>query len=281
MIKIVVDSTCDLPAELYHRYGISVVPINIQFGTETYLDGIDIDRALFYSKIEELGVLPSTSQPSAGQFQRVYLSLAGQGASDIISIHVTAKLSGTCQSAQMAQELVADRVRVHPFDSAGGSAGLGFMALEAARLVGRGAGVAEILTRLEAIRPRIELLFTLNELRFAQLSGRVGRLQGTLSSLLDIKPVIRLEDGLIDVTEKVRTRQRALNRILDIMVERLGTDAPVNLAVVHGDAPEAGEELMRRATSVLNCRDAFITNLTTTLLVHFGPGTVGLIGYRI
>jgi len=267
MIKIVVDSTCDLPAELYQQYDITIVPINIQFGTDTYQDGVDLDRALFYRKIEELGVLPKTSQPSAGQFQAHYSRLAQEGASDIISLHVTSKLSGTLQSAQMAKELVADQVRILPFDSAGGSASLGFMAAEAARM--------------ETIRARVQLLFTPDDLRYAQMSGRVGKLQGILSSLLSIKPIICLEDGLLDVTEKVRTPAKALDRILEMMVERLGTKAPVNLATVHGDVPELGQALLDRAASRLNCRETFVSNLTTSLLVHFGPGTVGLIGYRI
>ena len=149
MIKIVVDSTCDLPAGSNEQHGITVIPINIQFGTETYLDGVTIDRAAFYRNIDELGILPTTSQPSAGQFEKLYRKLAEEGATDILSFHVTAKLSGTYQSADLAREMVADQVRVHPFDSACGSAGLGFMAVEAARLVEAGKQVAEILARLE------------------------------------------------------------------------------------------------------------------------------------
>ena len=123
MIRIVTDSTCDLADEHYSKYDITVVPINIQFGTETYLDVITIDSETFYRKIEESGTLPKTSQPSAGQFEEYYARLADEGATDIISIHVTGKLSGTVQSAEMAKEMVADRVRVHPFDTLNGSAG--------------------------------------------------------------------------------------------------------------------------------------------------------------
>ena len=132
MIKVATDSTCDLPEECYQEYDITVVPINIQFGTETYEDGVTIDRATFYRKIEQTGKLPSTSQPSAGQFESHYRKMKAAGAQDILSLHVTAKLSGTFQSAELAREMLAGEVRVHPFDSACGSAGLGFMALEAA-----------------------------------------------------------------------------------------------------------------------------------------------------
>jgi len=281
MIRIVVDSTCDLPAELYQEHHITVVPINIQFGTDSYRDNVDIDHATFYRKIDELGILPQTSQPSVGQFEEHYLRLAKSGASDIISIHVTAKLSGTFHSAQMAKEALRGRVRVHPFDSAGGSAGLGFVALEAAHMAEAGQAVDEIMARLEAIRPRIQILLTLKDLRFAQMSGRVGRLQGSLASLLNIKPVVLLENGLIDVRERVRTRRKAVDRMIELLMERVGTDAPVNLAAVHANDPEWGQALWERAREIFDCRTTFLVDLTTSLVVHFGPGTLGLVAYRI
>ncbi len=281
MIKIATDSTCDLPAGLYQQHDITVVPINIMFGTESYLDGIDIDRATFYRKIDELGILPQTSQPSAGQFAEYYNRLADAGATDIISLHVTAKLSGTYQSAELAREMVADRVRVHPFDSACGSAGLGFMVLEATRMAEAGQSVTEILARMEAIRSKMNILLTLKDLRFAQMSGRVGRLQSSLAALLNVKPIVLLEDGLLDVAEKVRARRKAIDRIIEIMVERVGTSASINLAVIHANAPDEGQALLEKAKTLFNCQETFLTDLTTSLVVHFGPGTLGLIAYSI
>jgi DegV family protein with EDD domain len=280
MIRVVTDSTCDLPPGYFEEHDISVVPINIQFGTETYRDGIDIDRETFYLKIDELGILPTTSQPSSGQFEEHYRRLAAQGAGDIISLHVTAKLSGTYQSAELAREMVAGQVRVHPFDSACGSAGLGFMALEASRMARAGASVDEILARLAVIRERMTLVLSLRDLRFAQMSGRVGRLQGSLASLLNIKPIVRLEDGLIDAVEKVRSQSRAISRLIKIVSDEIGSD-PVNLAVVHADAPDEGQALMEQAARHFLCRESFLVNLTTSLVVHFGPGTLGLIAYRV
>lgn len=281
MIKIVTDSTCDLPAHFYSEHDITVVPINIQFGTETYLDGVTIDRPTFYRKIEELGILPKTSQPSVGQFQDAYGRLADAGATDVVSIHVTAKLSGTYQSADMARELVADRVRVHPYDSACGSAGMGYMVLEAARMAEAGRSVEEIRARLETIRPLMQIILTVKDLRYAQMSGRVGRLQSSLSSLLNIKPIILLENGLIDVAEKVRTRRKALDRMLEMLVHRLGTTRPVNLAAVHAEAPGEGQALLERAQSLLRPAESFLSDLALSLAVQFGPGTLGLVGYRV
>jgi len=281
MIKITTDSTCDLPPEYYGEYDLSVVPINIQFGTETYEDGVTIDRVTFYRKIDELGIVPSTSQPSPAQLGKHYERLRQEGATDIVSLHVTAKLSGTYQSAELAKEMVQDRVRVHLFDSACGSAGLGFMAVEAARMAGAGKSVADILERMSVIRERVNIVLTLKDLRFAQMSGRVGKLQSSLASLLDIKPIVLLEDGLIDVVEKVRTRRKAIDRMMEILVERVGTLAPLNLAVIHAQESTLGQELLARAESLFNCQETFLVDLTSSLVVHFGPGTVGLIAYRI
>jgi fatty acid kinase fatty acid binding subunit len=281
MIKIATDSTCDLPGELFQELGIAVVPINIQFGTESYEDGVTLDHAAFYRKIEEKGILPTTSQPSVGQFEQHYKQLAAAGATDIISLHVTAKLSGTLQSAELAKEMLAGQVAVHPFDSACGSAGLGFMAMEAARMAKAGSNVDQILARMETIRSRMNIILTLKDLRFAQMSGRVGKLQSSLASLLDLKPLVLLEDGLIDVVEKVRTRQKAIDRMINMMAERVGTSAPTNLAAIHAQAPDQGQKLLDRAKSLFNCQETFLTDLTSSLVVHFGPGTLGLVAYHI
>lgn len=281
MIRIATDSTCDLPPGYFEEYDITVVPINIQFGTETYEDGVTIDRETFVRKIDELGILPTTSQPSAWQFEQHYRKLHEQGATDIISLHVTSKLSGTYQSAVMAKEALEDQVRVHPFDSASGSVTLGFMCMEASRMGRAGKSVAEILARMAAIRERACLVLTLKDLRYAQMSGRTGRLQSSLASLLSIKPIVLLEDGLLDVVEQVRTQSKATDRLLDIVVERVGRSDPVNLAVVHALAPEAGQELLERAKSLFNCRETFLADLTSSLVVHFGPGTLGLSVYRV
>lgn len=281
MIRIVTDSTCDMPPEYFQEYDLTVVPINIQFGTESYEDGITIDRATFYRKIDELGILPTTSQPSAGQFAEYYNRLAEEGATDIISLHVTAKLSGTYHSSVLAQELVEDRVRIHPFDSAGGTVGLGFMAVEASRMASAGKSVDEILARMELIRQRTNLVLTMKDLRYAQMSGRVGRLQSSLASLLNIKPVVLLEDGLLDVAEQTRTQRKATERMIDIMIERVGTTEPVNLAVVHAEAPDLGKELLDRTRTLFNCQETFSANLTSSLVVHFGPGTLGLFAYHV
>jgi DegV family protein with EDD domain len=281
MISIVTDSTCDLPQSYVNRYRIKVVPIVIRFGEEVYLDGETIDGPMFYRMVEERHRLPKTSQPSPGDFEKAYRDVVAiTGCDEIISIHVTGKLSGTCHSAQMAAGMVKDRVAVQVFDSLGGSAGLGFMCIEAARMAEAGASRQEIIARLEHIRKEVIIFLTVADLRFAQMSGRVGKLQGTLASLLNVKPIIYLEDGIIDARERVRTRRRALDRMLQLVVERVG-DSPVNLGVVHAEALDEGKELLEEAQARLNCQESYVNNLSLGLAVQFGPGTLGIVAYRV
>ncbi len=281
MIKIVTDSTCDLRADYLGEYDIHVVPINIQFGTETYQDGITISRAEFYEKIEALQIIPATSQPSPAQFEEVYRALAAEGATDIISIHVTAKLSGTYQSAVLAQGLVADAVRVHAVDSACGSAGLGFLCLEAARLLASGQALGAVLERLEQLRSRMSIILSVRDLRYAQMSGRVSRLQSGLSSLLNIRPVIVLHDGLLSMVDKVRTGRKAVERLLELTEEAVGCVEPINLAIIHAEAVEEGQALLQKALERFpNVSEHFLHDLATSLAVHFGPGTLGIVSYR-
>jgi len=279
MIKIVTDSTCDLPQHYIDRYAIAIVPIVIRFGETSYLDGVNIDPSMFYSMIKERQALPQTSQPSPADFARVYRAV-GATADHILSIHVTSKLSGTFHSAQMAAEMVKDEVAVTTFDSLGGSAGLGYMCIEAARMAEAGASIAEILNRLDHIRAEVNIFLTLADLRFAQMSGRVGRLQGTLAALLNVKPLIALRDGVIEVVEQVRTRQRVLNRMLALTTEQVG-DSMVNLSVIHAQALQEAEKLFTRARETFHCQESYIHELGLGLAVNLGPGTLGIITYRV
>jgi DegV family protein with EDD domain len=144
-----------------------------------------------------------------------------------------------------------------------------------------GKGVAEIVARLEEIRRRVTIVLTLKDLHFAQMSGRVGKLQGSLSSLLNIKPIVLLENGAIDVADKVRTRRKAVDRMMAMVVERVGQTGTVNLAAVHAEAPEEGQALLEQARAYFDVRESFVSDLALSLAVQFGPGTLGLVAYRI
>jgi DegV family protein with EDD domain len=277
-IKVLTDSTCDLPAHYFIDYDLGVVPINIQFGAETFLEGISIDPATFYKKVDDLGMIPQTSQPSVGQFIDAYRAVARQGFDTIFSLHVTGKLSGTLNSAVIAAREVADEIRVIPYDSLCGSAGLGYMCVDVVEMVRAGKSVEEILHRLDAVRPRVGIFFALATLRYAQMSGRIGNLQGFIASLLSVKPIISLNDGVLAPSGRVRSRQAAIDLLIQLAKEKAG-DAPVKFAAIHGEARADAEMLLERAKGVMNCVDTFIDDVAISLAVHFGPGVIGVVVY--
>ena len=242
-IKVLTDSTCDLPANYFAEYDLGVVPINIQFGNETFLEGVTIDQTTFYNKVDELGMVPQTSQPSVGQFVDAYRAVAQQGYDTVFSIHVTGKLSGTLNSATIAAREVADEIKVIPYDSLCGSAALGFMCIDVANMARAGKTVEEILQRLEVVRPRVGIFLTLATLKYAQMSGRVSNLQGFLASLLNVKPVISLQNGMLLPSGRVRSRQAAMEQLIELAKNAAG-NAPVKFAVIHGEALDDAKILL-------------------------------------
>lgn len=277
MIKIVTDSTCDLPPGWISRYGLTVVPINIQFGLETFYEGQTIDPAAFYQRIKTEGALPTTSQPAVGEFSQVYQRLADNG-SEILSIHLTSKLSGTWQSATLAARQVQGQVKVYVVDSLTSSVGLGLMVREAALLAEAGLDAAEIVARLEARRPQIHVFIMLKDLRYARMSGRVGRLRELLASLLHVKPIITVNEGALIPAERARSQQKGFERMVELAAERVG-QSPVHLGATHAQAPREAATLLALARSQLNCQETFMADLALSLAVHFGPGTVGFATY--
>lgn len=280
MIPIVTDSTCDLPEGELAQLDVHVVPIHLLFGGEEYQEGVTLSYHDFFQKVDTLGIVPKTSQPSPGDFTQVYRRLASEGATTILSLHVTGRLSGTVRSAQLAAEMVKDEVEVRVFDSLAGSAALGFMVLEAKELLARGAGADQVLARWTAIRDHLGIFFYLDTLKYARMSGRVGALQSSLASILHIKPLIVLNDGLLEVAERVRSRKAALSRLVDMAVER-AAGRPVNLAVVHAEDPAGSQALMSQARQAMDCRRTFVARLATSLVTNLGIGTLGLVVYPV
>ena len=279
-LKLVTDSTCDLPRSYFQEYDIEVVPVAIRFGDETFLDGVTIDRATFYRKIEETGVVPKTSQPSPGEFAEVYRRCARQGYDTILSLHITQTLSGVINSARLGAQEVAKEINVVPFDTLSGSAAMGFMCVEAAQWARAGKTLAEILAHLEAVRTRVRITLTLATLKYAQMSGRVGSIQSLLVSLLNIKPIVIVHEGHLTLEARYRSRQAAVDRIVEMTKEAAG-EGPIRLAVLHAKAPEEAEALMARARQSVNCVDTFVGDLTTSIAVHFGPGAIGTVVYPV
>ena len=277
MLRIATDSTADMPAGWEKEYDINIIPINIQFEEKTYLQGVDLGYEDFYRLVDESGTIPKTSQPTPYQFKEFYQRIAKIG-DTILSMHITAKLSGTFDSAVAAARELAGKFNVIPFDSANGSAGLGMMCREARLMDRAGASIKKIVKRMEAIRQSISIVLALDTLEYARMSGRVKTLQAALASLLDVKPIAVLHEGVLHMAEKVRTRQASLNRLLEMTKEKFG-DTKVYMAVVHARDPQAGQSLLEQVRQRFNVNELIMTDLSTSLVANLGPGTVGLIAY--
>ncbi len=277
MLRIVTDGAGDMPSSWLTEYDLHVIPINIHFGERTYLQGVDLTDADFYRLVEEHGEIPKTSQPTPQQFVEFYRRVAEPG-DTILSIHVTSKLSGTYESAVLAARELAGKFHVIPFDSGNGSAGMGYMCREAREMAREGASLEQILARLEEIRRKVQIVLTLDNLDYARMSGRVRALQAALASLLNVKAVVELRGGILDMVEKVRTRNRALLRVLQMVKDRLGGQ-PLNVAVVHARDPKAGATLMAQVRDLLDCKNLVMTDLSIAVAANLGPGTVGIVAY--
>ena len=254
-----------------------MIPINIQFGEHTYLSGVELDTAGFYRLVEESGRIPKTSQPTPYQFKEFYEKIARAGET-ILSMHVTSKLSGTFESAISAARELKGKFNIIPFDSASGSAALGMMCREARLMERAGAGIQQIIERMEKIRKQVNIILTLDKLDYARMSGRVGMLQAALASVLNVKPIAMLHDGILEMVERVRTRQRSLERIVELLSDRFGRQR-VNMAVLHARDPQAGHLLEKMARSCFQIKELFTMDLTISLVSNLGPGTVGLVAY--
>ncbi len=274
---LIADSTCNLSPELIRKHRIQIAPISIQFGEETYEEDIDIDRPTFYAKIEEMGIIPTTSQPSPAWFAKFYRQAAEQGEQALV-ITITAKHSGTYDSALMAKSMVPE-ADVEVFDSASISLGSGWMVLEAVRASEAGQPRAQIIKRLERIRAAARLYLTPSTLKYLQMSGRVGRLQGALGSLLQVKPIIYLKNGVLEAGESIRTRQKAVSRLLELVEETFSGSTPLHLGVIHARVPEEAKALLERALKRLTVKEYLMEDLVASLAVHGGPGIIGLFAY--
>ena len=277
MLRIVMDSAGDFPPEDLKALQIDVIPVNVHFGERTFLDGVELGREAFYRMVQEQKRAPTTSQPSPYQFTEFYRRIARPG-DTILSVHVTSGLSGTFASCQAAARELRNTYRIVPFDSGGGSAQMGFMCMEARLMERAGASLERILERLRQIRSQTQIILTLDTLEFARMSGRVRALQAALASVLRIKPVVELRDGILELSGRVRTRKRALAHVVGRVRERLGR-LPLNLAVVHAMDMPAAQELLALVRNQLTTRRLIVVDLSVSVAANLGPGTVGLAAY--
>ena len=280
MLRIVMDSAGDLPEEWINEYQIEIIPIHVHMGDQAYREKVDLSSDQFYSWVTRTGKIPKTSQPTPQQYIDFYQGFAEPG-DVILSIHLTSKLSGTYESAVLAaRELKAEAYQIIPFDTLAGTGIQGFMCREAREMDRLGASIDQILARLEEIRNGTEVIFTVDNLEFAQKSGRVSMLESILASALKIKPIITLSQGTLAVADKVRTRGASLEFILKEMSSRMGGKL-INAAILHANDLATALELSERIQGFLNIKDIFIEELSIAIATHLGPGTVGIVAYPV
>lgn len=283
-MRIVMDDAGDVPADIAEKYKIRIVPVNITFGTEEFLSDVTMDRPAFYAKTAHVTPenFPKTSQPTPYQYAEVYREIFDDGADVILSITISEKLSGTYASAiQAAKEMEEEgRGKVYVFDSKAGAAAQGYFVIEAARMAHEGAPIENILTRLERMRLEMSVRFTIDSLEYARKGGRVSNVKSVMASLLNIKPILTLNDGLIVEAGRVRTRKKALGQIVDEVHQEVG-DKRVRVAVMHANTEGDAEQLRARAESTLNAEEILVVDMAIPVAINLGPGALGIVAVPV
>jgi DegV family protein with EDD domain len=269
-IKIVADSTCDLPASIVEELDVSIIPLYINIGDQGYLDGIELARADFYRGLSSYPTHPTTSTPGIERFQRLYRKRVDDGATEIISIHISESLSATVNVARQAAAAFSD-APVHVVDSQQLSMGIGFQVEAAARLARQGASHTEILAQLEDMAERSFVAAGLSTLEFLRRSGRMNRFMAGLGSLLQVKPILTMYAGTPD-SVRVRTAKKAEESLIRMLEER----APIErFALVHTHDPDGAQALRKKLAGFIPAGEDIAVDITPVIGAHIGPGAVG------
>ncbi len=276
MIKIVTDSTSDLPSTVAQQHGIEIVPLYIHFDEQTFKDRLDLDIDRFFTMLTEAPKLPTTSQPSAGDFLEVYKRLTADG-SAVISIHLSSKLSGTYASACAARDMLPD-ADIHVVDTLFISINLGWMVLKAARMAAAGKSVDEILERVTAMKDHSCLYLTVDTLEYLHKGGRIGGAQALMGTVLQMKPILVVQNGQVEAFERIRTRAKAIARMKQVVLDSVAGASQVRVGVLHTRIPQEAQALHDElATQVGNLVEAAITEVGPVIATHVGPGALGLV----
>ena len=273
-VKIVTDSTAYLPPELIARYGIGIVRLKVLFGPEAYAEGVDISNEEFYGKLTAASTLPTTSQPSVGDFLQVYGEAAREGV-PILSIHISSKLSATISTALTAKSELP-QAQIEVVDSLSTGMGLGMVVLAAARAADEGQPLSQIRAAAEKVIRSMNLFFVVDTLEYLHKGGRIGGAAALVGTVLRIKPVLYLKEGQIEVLAKVRTKRRALKRLLELAEERVPRGTSVHVAVIHAQAMEEALALEKEVRAGFNCAQMYLSELGPVIGTHAGPRSVGL-----
>ena len=275
-VAIVTDSTAYLPDDLIKQYSITVTPQILIWGDETFQDGVDIQPNEFYRKLETAKTMPTTSQVAIVTMKTAFENLLASGC-EVMGIFISAKLSGTMQSAYQAKEMLPKAVsKIIVLDSNSTSMAMGFQILAVARAAQAGASLAECQKLGEEARKHTGVYFVVDTLEFLRRGGRIGGAQAMLGSALNLKPLLELRDGRIESIEKVRTKGKAINRMVELVIERTAGRNPIRLATLHANAEAEARSALATAAAQLNPVEQFLTSVSPVIGTHAGPGTVGL-----
>jgi len=275
-IAIVTDTDSSLPVDLANQYGIRQVPITIHFEDSSYTTGIDIDDRLLFEIIDRQKKLPTTSAPSPSAFANAYEAAFKDGADSIVCICVSSKVSATYNSAVTASEMFPGQ-DISVIDSLNLSMGQGFMVLAAAEAASQGATKEEIITQALAAGQRTHLFAVLATVKYLAMSGRVGKLAAGMADTLNIKPILTVRDGKLDLLERIRTRKKAVARVLELTQSSVNGKTVERVAFMHANNLPGAQELHGQLCNLLTCPSSIImTDFTPGLSVHAGSGVVGV-----
>ena len=272
VVRVVTDSSCDLPADVVRQHAITVVPLSIRFGEEEFVDGRDLTPSAFWARSAASAVLPSTAAPSPGAFEQAFRDAAAAGAGGVVCINLSSKLSATIQAAETAAKALAGELPVRAVDSLSVSLGLGLICVEAAKAGAAGASVDEIVALAEDMGRRTKIHATLDTLENLKKGGRIGAAKALMGTMLSVKPVIEVVDGAVKAGPKVRTRSKALQYLVDRITAQASVE---NLAVLHGDAPDVDTFLDLLAPHFPRER-IVVGQLGAVVGSHTGPRTIGV-----
>jgi len=270
VIKIVTDSAADLPSQLAEELGITIVPLYVRFGEKVYRDRVNISEDEFYQRLENTSVHPSTVQPGPQDFLEVYRKLSPD-ADGIVSIHISGKLSGTCNSALMAKGMLETECPIEVIDSEVLTMSMGFLAIAAANMAKAGESLDKIAEEVKQDIPKIHLLALFDTLKYLLLGGRIGKAKALLGSILNVKPMLSLKDGEVVPAGQVRTRAKGIDKLFDFVKN---AEKIQDLAIVYSTTPDEAQNLAERIGSVFDREKIIIARVGPVLGVHMGPGAL-------
>jgi len=273
-VAIVVDSTAYIPQDWIDKYQITVIPLVVIWGKEELHDNVDITANDFFVRLQTADTMPSTSQPTPDAFQKAYQELYKQGY-DILSVHISSKLSGTINSAEQAKKMLPD-ANIEIVDTLSTIMGCGWPAVMAARAAQEGKGLSECKQIAEAARDHNYTVFAVDTLEFLHRGGRIGGAQHLVGTALNLKPILELQEGSIESLEKVRTRKKSLNRLAELVVEKIGSQQPVYMGVAHANAEAEAKQLLDAIKDKIEIKESALTYVSPAIGTHTGPGTVAV-----